>query len=102
MDIGIPVMGYTRAHELDRYTSLNSGTSLAVGSNYVDKVVVTFWVSAEATLFGLFQFREVPFKMMVFASFLAKWRVGVIRTKRYKIRDAIYRNTRILARRILV
>ncbi|TEB21424.1 hypothetical protein FA13DRAFT_1779281 [Coprinellus micaceus] len=48
----------------------------------VDKVVVTFWVSAEAALFGLFQFREVPPKIIGSACFLAKCFVGVIRRKR--------------------
>ena len=59
-------------HRLGCKTSLECGTSLAVGSNYVDKVVVTFWVSAETALFGLFQFREVPPKVIGFAGFLAK------------------------------
>ncbi|TEB31916.1 hypothetical protein FA13DRAFT_1709384 [Coprinellus micaceus] len=48
----------------------------------VDKVVVTFWVSVEVVLFGLFQFREVPPKIIGSACFLAKCFVGVIHTKR--------------------
>ncbi|TEB26587.1 hypothetical protein FA13DRAFT_1713163 [Coprinellus micaceus] len=52
------------------------------GLTVVNKVVVTFWVLAEAALFGLFQFREVPPKIIGSACFLAKCFVGVIRTKR--------------------
>jgi hypothetical protein len=48
----------------------------------VDKVVVTFWVSSEAVLFSLFQFREVPPKIIGSACFLAKCFVGVICMKR--------------------
>lgn len=59
-------------HGMDEDLFYKTFVQCFVCKDVVDKVVVTFWVSAETTLFGLFQFREVPPKIMGFASFLAK------------------------------